>query len=308
DSVAMRSDQHFAWSDRIATESPSVQRGTRALFDADAMATATSLVPSTSKTKIAEQMFGVYKQYKIPASPSPFATAVAGRLGLADRPFFDERDPSDRDALEKAVLFTDGQVLDLRRLTSNNAETARANSRGMLYWYHVLAARLDDDLAWRVALSWKGDTLAATFQGANSCVAAVFQPTASGAAAALLTFQAWAKLAPPTSNTKVVALSGAAGAKQIKISACDPGAAAKTNTGKPRLSLGGAPLRSEQYRQLVYAQHQLTPVAAACAVYGSDKVTIVDERLVVDLPSGWKALGQHPVPNPGASKCATTSP
>jgi hypothetical protein len=305
-------DQHFGWSARIANESPSVQRGTRALFDADAMATALTLIPSdsasTAKSKISAQLFGMYKQYQIPRSPSPFATTVAGRLGLADRPVFDDRDSADRDTLEKPVLFNDGQVLDLRRLLSTKTETTRTNSRGMLYWYHVLAARLDNDLAWRVALTWKGDTLTTVDSGTTSCIAAVFEPTANGAAAALLTFQAWAQAAPPTSLTKVTSLPGSGGSKQIKIDACDPGASVKTNGGKPRLSLGAAPLRAEQYHQLIYAQPRLLPAQVACAVYGNDKVTINDERLVVDLSSGWKALGQHPTPNPLASGCASTSP
>jgi len=301
-------DQHFAWSNKITNESQSVQIGTRALFDADAMATATSLIPASSKSRIATQMFEMYKQYKIPATPSPFATTVAGRLGLADRPFFDERDPKDRDQLEQQGLFPDGQVFDLRRLTATDVETARANSRGMLYWYHVLAARLDDDLAWRIALTWQADTLTTVDSGTTTCVAAVFTPSASGAAAALLTFQAWANAAPHASLTKVTSLPGAGGAKQIKIDACDPGKSVHTNDGKPRLSLGGAPLRAEQYHQVMYAQRQLKPAQVACAVYGNDKVTLTDERLVVDLPSGWKALGQHPTPNPLAAGCAASSP
>jgi hypothetical protein len=301
-------DQHFAWSNHITGESQSVQIGTRALFDADAMATATSLIPTSSKSRIATQMFQMYKQYKIPPTPSPFATTVAGRLGLADRPFFDELDPKDRDLLEQKGVFPDGQVFDLRRLTAKDLETARANSRGMLYWYHVLAARLDDDLAWRVALTWQADTLTTVDSGATTCVAAVFTPSPAGAAAALLTFQAWAKAAPHNSLTKVTSLPGTGGAKQIKIDACDPGKSVHTNDGKPRLSLGGAPLRAEQYHQLMYAERQLLPAQVACAVYGKDKVTLTDERLVVDLPSGWKALGQHPTPNPLGAGCAATSP
>jgi hypothetical protein len=178
----------------------------------------------------------------------------------------------------------------------------------MLYWYHVLAARLDDDLAWRVALTWKGDTLSTVGSGTASCIAAVFEPTVNGAATALQTFQAWAQAAPASSLTKVTSLRGASGSKQIKIDACDPGASVKTNNGKPRLSLGGAPLRAEQYHQVIYAQPQLSPAQVACAVYGNDKVAMADERLVVDLPSGWKALGQHPAPNPLGSGCAASSP
>jgi hypothetical protein len=301
-------DQHFGWSNRIATESPSVQRGTRALFDADAMATAQVFLAPKDRPKVIQQVFGIYSNFKIPKTPSPFATAVAGRLGLADWPYFDLLEQKDRDSLEKSALYTDGQVLDLRRLTSSKIEPAGPNARGMLYWYHVLAGRIDDDLAWRAALTWQGDTLTTVASGSSTCVAAIFEPSASGAATAISAFQAWAKAAPKPSLTQAKLVPGTAGSKQITIDACDPGASVATNDGKPRLSLGGAPLRAEQFHQTASKQMQLRASQVACSVYGTDKVTLADERGIVDLPTGWKAPAAHPAPNPLAAGCAAGSP
>ena len=45
-------DQHFGWGDRVGEGSPAVARGTRALYDADALATAISMVDDTERTDI----------------------------------------------------------------------------------------------------------------------------------------------------------------------------------------------------------------------------------------------------------------
>ena len=83
-------------------------------------------------------------------------------------------------------------------------------------------------------------------------------------------------MAPPP--TKVTAGSAGTGVSQLTITACDPGADQPTNNGLQHLTLGAAPLRAEQYRELLMAQPQLRPTQAACVLYGNDPVSLTDER------------------------------
>ena len=295
-------DQHFGWGDRVGDGSPAVARGTRALYDADALATAISMVDDTERTDITVQLFGMYGDYNIPASPSPFASTVSGRLGVVLWPYFRDLPADERDTIETDATLTDGAVLDIRRLVAGTSETGTANSRGMLFWYHVLAARVDDELAWRAALTWQGDDVSTVSGSAGSCVTAVFQADPAGASVVDMAFQQWAAAAPAQAPATVAATDTPT-AHQLTVNACDPGPTVATNDGAPRLSLGGAPLRSEQFRTLLDQQPALGESVAACAVYGSDPVSMADERGIIDGLDGWSAPAAHPTPDPLANGC-----
>jgi hypothetical protein len=295
-------DQRFGWGDRIATASPAVARGTRALYDADALAVSLSMLTDSERIAVNAQLSAM--KADLQPSPSPFASYSAGRLGLALWPYLDAQGPSQRDLIETDAAVTDAQTLDLRRFISGQPESAGPEAQGMLFWYHVLAARLDDNLAWSAALAWRGDDLSVTSPGAAACVTADIRVDAEQAPVAIAVFTAWGAAAPVESATVVTTVAGVDGAPtQITVNACDPGATVATNDGAPRLSLGAAPLRVEQYRRLLDAQSTLTPRQAACAVYGSDQVTIADERDMVDPVEGWLAPDAHPVPDPVAMGC-----
>jgi hypothetical protein len=298
-------DQRFGWSDRIATASPAVAVGTRALYDGDALAVAQSLLTDADRAAVADQLYALVGDYGVSNFPSPFGSYSAGRLGLALWPYFDAQAPQQRDLLETDAAVTDGQVLDLRRLISNRAESAGEQAQGMLFWYHVLAARLDDDLAWNAALGWQGDDVSASASG-SACVTGTIRVDDAHAAVAVSAFDAWAAAAPAESTTAASNVPGQAGAPTvITVTACDPGEAVVTNDSAPRLSLGGAPLRVEQYRILIDGQPTVTPRQAACAVYaGSDVVTNDDERAVVDPVDGWLRPSSHPTPDPRSAACA----
>jgi hypothetical protein len=297
-------DQRFGWGDRIATASPAVARGTRALYDADALAVSISMLTDTERTAVNDQMSAMVTDLQ--PSPSPFASYSAGRLGLALWPYLDAQGPSQRDLIETDAAVTDAQTLDLRRFISGQPESAGPQAQGMLFWYHVLAARLDDNLAWTAALAWRGDDLSVASAGSADCVTADIRVDAAQAPVAVAVFTAWGAAAPVESNTAVTTVEGVDGAPtQITVKACDPGASVATNDGAVRLSLGGAPLRVEQYRRLLDAQSTLTPRQAACAVYSIDPVTIADERGLVDPVAGWPAPDAHPAPDPVAMGCVS---
>lgn len=297
-------DQEYGWGDRIADASPAVATGTRALYDGDALAVANELTTDEERAEIILQIFGLYTKYEIPPSPSPFATVVVGRLGVATRPYVEVTAVEDRAAVEADVTISDGQVLDLRWLAMDDVfAPAAATSRGMLYWYHVLASRIDNDLAWQAALSWRGDSVSTVNSTTGTCVVATIDVTPALFDTAAGAFQQWVASAPAASKAAVTSIVNDAGA-QVTVNSCDPGEAVPTNDGRGRLSLGGAPLRAEQYRQLMAAQSGLPPSQAACAVYGGDQVSLADERGVIDPVSGWPPPAAHPAPDPNRLGCA----
>ena len=290
-------DQEYGWGDRVAGASGSVAHGTRALYDADALATAVGMTSDAARSEIMMQIFGVYATLEIPLSPSPYATAATGRLGLALQPFVEATPAAERDVFLADALITDGQVLDLRRFVSGAEEMTAATSRGMLFWYHVLASRLDANTAWVTALAWQGDVVS-TVAGINGvCVVANIIVDPAAIDATTRAFQQWAANGPAGAQASITAAT-VGDAAQLTVNSCDPGAAVPTNDGRPRLSLGGAPLRAEQYRQLFAAQPTLPAAQLACAVYGADGVSMTDERGVIDPVSGWPAAAAHPAPDP----------
>jgi hypothetical protein len=283
--------------------SPSVARGTVAYYDADALATAVELATPAERTDIVTQIFGLYGTYQISPSPAPFASVVAGRLGVALRPYFESIVVADRDVLEESAAFTDGQVLDLRRLTAGGVESPALVSQGMLFWYHALAGRIDANTAWEAALAWQNDDLQVVANPAGACVVAHLQVAQTSLESVTAAFQAWAAAAPPASGTTVT-LTTNGSPMQLQINACDPGAGVPTAAGIGYLALGGAPLRAEQYRLLLEAQPTLPTTQAACAVFGGDPVSMADERGIMDNAEGWPAPASHPVPDPNRLGCA----
>ncbi len=177
--------------------------------------------------------------------------------------------------------------------------TPSAQSEGMLFWYHVLASRVGNDTAWRAALGWRDDSVS-LIQGERTCVTAMVQIDPGSFEVALAAFQAWAAAAPSQSGAQV----GPTATGQITVSACDPGDTVGTNDGRARLSLGGAPLRSEQFHRLVAAYPQLSAAQLACAVFAGDGVSAGDERGMVDPVEGWAAPNAHPAPDPNQPGCS----
>ncbi|MBI4884446.1 MAG: hypothetical protein HY826_10390 [Actinobacteria bacterium] len=295
-------DQEYGWGRRAAGGAPTVSRGTRALYEADALATATGLLTAADRASVLEQQPILSSTIGVIASPSPFGTAMAGHIGVALRAYVESVPLADRAAILRNATITDGQALDLRRLVSGAVEIPSVGSEGMLFWYHVLAGRLDPATAWNNALALQRDDVSVTKGASGYCVTAVLTVTASVFDNVTAAFLAWAGAAPAESLTTVTA-SNVDGLAQVSVNACDPGNSVQTNGGLTTLSMGGAPLRSEQYRQLVSTQPTLAKSQVACAVYAGDNVSSADERAVVDGVDGWAAPTAHPIPDPNRADC-----
>jgi hypothetical protein len=280
--------------------------GTTAIFDADAIAVALRLVTDHDRTVLPDQQRALATANNVAATDStPFATATMGRLGLALWPYLDSLSPDARNALEQSGVVTDSHAFDLRRLTTGATDTVGTTTQGMLFWYHALASRVDDDLAWRTALGWRGDEVRIDTTGAATCVNAIVTIDTPLANTALFAFTAWAATAPAASSTTMSPSTDAKGLPTFTIHACDPGVTVTTNDGKPSLAFGGAPLRVEQFVELIAAKRSMATAQAACVVYGDDAVSIDDERTMFDPPTGWLAPSQHPVPDPASPACAS---
>lgn len=297
-------DQHYGWGGRARGASQSVAHGTRALFDADALATATALTDDAARTEVFKQVLGLYA--RVESSPSPFAAAVTGRLGVALMPYLQSLPITGRDGVLKDRTISDGQALDIRRLVPGGNEVSSESARGMLFWYHVLAARIDTDSAWLASMAWRDDDMSAVSGISGMCVLATIRVDLASLDSAARAFQAWAAAAPAEARTTVTP-SATATDGQISISACDPGVAVPTNDGRARLTLGGAPLRAEQFRLLVAQQPTLPVAQLACAVFGGDDVVVADDRGVIDATNVWPAPAAHPAADPNRLGCVPTA-
>lgn len=91
---------------------------------------------------------------------------------------------------------------------------------GMMFWYHALAGRIDDQLAWAAATSWSTDLTTSSVQGTQRCIdATITAMDTVGAAVLQDAFTQWAAGAPAESATTVVATP-----QGVTVHACDPGA------------------------------------------------------------------------------------
>ena len=95
-------------------------------------------------------------------------------------------------------------------------------TQGMMFWYYVLASRIDDGQAWSAAVRWSGDSLI-TVDGLDQSVRRRQGRCCAipmGQQRCWRAFQAWAATAPVESTTTVTPIEG----NQVAIRACDPGA------------------------------------------------------------------------------------
>ena len=134
-----------------------------------------------------------------------------------------------------------------------------------MFWYYVLASRIDDGQAWSAAARWTADSLTTAAGAPSLCVDATFSAAdAAGAAVVLAAFQTWAAAAPPESTTTVT--PAPADANQIAIRACDPGAVLTAGlVARVPVVFGGSGVEQALVQSAVSAA-QGTKVDAACLI------------------------------------------
>jgi hypothetical protein len=164
------------------------------------------------------------------------------------------------DALERETPTSDAAFDGARPQT---ALPAAPGTNGLMFWYYVLASRIDDTAAWAAAVHWTGDSIQPSGDASATCFdAQISAGDANGAAVLLVAFHAWAAAAPAESATTAAAGTD----NQVALHVCDPGAAATASlTPKVPVAFGGAAVE----RALVEAATSAatdSKVDAACLI------------------------------------------
>ena len=248
-------DQHFHWSTVAAGHSAGAA-GSRALFDGDALHTAWNAMTPADVDGVQPLLDALRPDA---GSPSPWASAMIGRPGLS-LAHLDRSGAGDALAqAESAKIVSDRGIYDLMQDVAVALPLAVKDptaTRGMMYWYYVLAARVDSTTAWNAALHWTGDSVTTTSDGGAGCVTAtVFGGDAGGADALQQAFAAWAAASPADMHAH-----SAVDGNKVNLGACDLGETVSAVVATP-VSLGGAVLEADA----VNAATRLAEVAPTAA-------------------------------------------
>lgn len=140
---------------------------------------------------------------------------------------------------------------------------AGSSARGMVYWYYVLAGRIDPAAAWDAAVRWQGDGTVLARTGNQQCVdATVVTKDAADQQVLLAALTQWADAGPAAAEAAVSAMNDTA----ISVHSCDPGTNAETYTNNTIPLFGNAPTELLVASGLLAAGLPRTEGARACVV------------------------------------------
>jgi hypothetical protein len=213
-------DQHFGWSSATDNADPGVRLAIETLVDGDAISTAAALVDP----EIATNQVYLDQRAALGERAAPFVRdvpryvvdVVGGSDAGAPR-FSALATPADRDALLATWPASDAGVFDgTRPLNTQPITISTGASRGMMYWYYVLAGYLPEVDAWNAALAWAGDEVTV----ANNCVSALVSTVDEPGRQRLL--DALGRWQSAVGRTDVTVAPQ--GTERIRVDACDPAA------------------------------------------------------------------------------------
>jgi hypothetical protein len=234
-------DQHYSWSDRLEDVGPGERLAIRAMVTGDADSVTTAILdPGTSDfDRFAEQTQILSDRLGTDPAGAPIyavdltkADAVSLYSGAVDA--------AGRNDLTQSTVRSDAGVFDSARELNFRAPDlggSASETRGLMYWYYVLASRLPADDAWMAAVAWDGDQVVVESTPNGTCVSATVATTDDAGQARLVdALQRWASLGPVGAGTIVTPV----GLDRIDVHSCDPGAAADTIISDPIASFGRA--------------------------------------------------------------------
>ncbi|HEY4611189.1 MAG TPA: hypothetical protein VIH06_18375, partial [Ilumatobacteraceae bacterium] len=255
-------DQQFDWSTRVQGAAPTRALAIRATIDGDALSVANALAADDAPDQLSTEVSAFGAAHVAPVAPSQYLAAIAGRSGVAMRPTITSigNDATALAALEQTTASGDA-TLDIAAQPAATAPAA--GSQGMMFWYYVLASRIDDSQAWTAATRWSADSTIESSGSTSKCVESTITTADSqGALILLAALQSWALLAPAESTTTVAP----ADVNKITVRACDPGAALSPPPAvKAPMAFGGAGVERALVQAAVLAANG-TPVDATCLV------------------------------------------
>jgi hypothetical protein len=249
-------DQHYDWSTQVVELEPAARAAVLALFDGDAVSTARAIVdPSEAdEADLRDQIDGLLADHAEDSVGAPrFAVdLVSGTGGVST--LFDLVDRADgvqgRDELLRSKVRTDAGLYDVTRGVEYRPEDlggATDQTRGLMYWYYVLAGRIPSADAWDASLAWDGDSVVVSETANGVCVESTIATVDEVGRLRLLdALQRWAAGAPLESATAVTEI----GTEQISVFACDPGAEADSVTNEVIAPFGESAVELEVVDQL----------------------------------------------------------
>jgi hypothetical protein len=228
-------DQHYSWSEGLDALSPAERAGRLALVDGDAAGTAWEIIDPSDR--MLERIDGDEQELvddigeEIGGALDYPSDLVVGP-GHEARSLFAEdvvTDVEQRNDVVSEPVTSDAAVLDvLRGLRARPVELGAAGTtRGLVYWYYVLAGRIDQVEAWNAAVAWNGDTTVLERTPEGQCVSATISAIDEPGRVLLLgALQRWAAAAPAGSAATVTEV----GTERIEVHSCDPGPEADTKS------------------------------------------------------------------------------
>ncbi|MFM2073359.1 MAG: hypothetical protein RLZZ623_3623 [Actinomycetota bacterium] len=283
-------DQHLSWSTKMETLNPSQTVALRALVDGDARAVALAVVdPSASRLddlNTEMQELANDETVTIGAARNfPVDLIIGGGTPMSN--LFGPNvfaDMAARTDVVDAGAASDAAVLDGVRTLDENPITfgADADAAGMLYWYYVLAGRLDDVVAWNAAVAWNGDQTVFANTTAGPCVTSTISAVDEASRQTLLdALTQWAALAPVEAKTTVTLV----GTERIEVASCDPGTAADTMADGNVAFWGfaGAELAAVSDFDLARDQKARACTTTAIRAYGVHQMTLADDPAAADV-------------------------
>jgi hypothetical protein len=224
-------DQHYDWSSGLAELDPAERTAVRALFDGDALSTSMAIVDpgDADSAELVDQMSEIVAEHAEDAVGAPrYAVDLVGAAGGTPKLFDAADGVTGRDELLRSEPRSDAAVLDaVRGLDDRPADLGGelTETRGLLYWYYVLAGRLTPTESWDAALAWDGDKVVVSETANGVCVEATIATIDEQGRLRLLdALQRWAAASPVEAGTTVTEI----GTEQLSVFSCDPGPEADT--------------------------------------------------------------------------------
>ncbi len=219
-------DQHYGWSADLAELEPAERTAVRALFDGDSLSTAMAIVDpgDADSAELVEQMSEIVADHAEDAVGAPrYAVDLVGAAGGTPK-LFDAADGlGGRDELLRSEPRTDAAIIDAARGLDYRPDDLGGDiteTRGLLYWYYVLAGRLTPAESWDAALGWDGDKVVVSETANGVCVEATIATVDEAGRLRLLdALQRWAAAGPLEAGTTVTEI----GTEQLSVFSCDPG-------------------------------------------------------------------------------------
>lgn len=272
-------DQRGSWSAGLEGAGLAEAVGLTAVIDGAGRNVADAILAQVGRSAWGAELFGfagtLPEQQPLPTSS--YFTAMVGRPGIASQAVTAGLQGEELLAVVSRPPTDDARVIDPAREPSGMA--GGSSARGMMFWYHVLAERLDARTAWSAVVGWRSDDVVAQPDTNGTCWSATIAGRDQQATDMMtLAFQAWATGAPsptaverPSPTSVLVRVCPPAPAATPFVPFVAPSAGAVDDLGEApaveslsaavMLPFGGAPVE----RALVAMAGERDPLDAAAA-------------------------------------------